>query len=229
LPDPRPRRPVPIVAAVRALPRLIALALVVGALAAVVAGAVPHSPDALRAAVAAHGAWAPLVLLAAWVVLTPALVSGPLLCAACGLALGVAGGSAVSLAGATLGGVVAFLLGRRLGAPAVAQLAGPRLRRWQAGAERHGFRAVLCARLAPGVPATLLHYAVGLTRIRLRDFAAGIALGGLPRIVAYTALGGALGDPMSPAGALAVGLLAAMALVGVAVAWRSRSLGHRAA
>jgi len=45
--------------------------------------------------------------------------------------------------------------------------------------ERRGFAAVLAARLLPGVPATALHYACGMSPARTRAFAGAIAVGAL--------------------------------------------------
>ena len=71
----------------------------------------------------------------------------------------------------------------------------------------------MLARAAPGSPATVLNYAVGLTRIRLRHFVAGSLIGGAPRVLAYTALGGAAAErALWPA----VAALALLAVLGVA-------------
>ena len=58
---------------------------------------------------------------------------------------------------------------------------------------------MLYARIAPGMPYTLVNYAAGLTRDPARaSFAAATALGTAPRAFAYTALGGSLGNLRSP-------------------------------
>jgi uncharacterized membrane protein YdjX (TVP38/TMEM64 family) len=105
---------------------------------------------------------------------------------------------------------------------AVDALCGTQLRRLLDQLERRGFVTVLCARLAPGIPATGLHYAAGLARVRLRHFVPALALGGAPRVAAYTTIGAAGGDASSP---VVLALLAALALLGAggaALAWRLR-------
>lgn len=144
------------------------------------------------------------------------------LAAATGLVLGPVLGAPVAIVGAVMGGAVAFFIARRTGQGAVERLAGPRLGRVQAAVERRGFVSVLCARLLPGVPATLLHYAAGLSCVRAGAFVGAIALGGAPRHVAYAALGGTAGDLLSPVGLAAVGAIVAMSLLGAALAWRAR-------
>ena len=68
------------------------------------------------------------------------------------------------------------------------------MRRLRDGIARRGFVAVLYARIAPGMPFTLVNYASGLTAVRLLVFAAATALGAAPRAFAYAALGGSLDD-----------------------------------
>lgn len=199
--------------------RLVVLTAAVAAVFAAALVGLPHTPSGLRALAADAGVAAPLALFAAWLVLTPALVSGTLLAATSGLLLGPALGTPLALAGATLGGLVAFALARRGGRDPVEHLSGPRLSALQQRIGERGFTTVLCLRAAPGVPATLLNYAAGLSRVRARDYLAATLIGGAPRVAAYTALGGSLTDPSSPLGYAAVGLLMLMAMAGGAGAW----------
>ncbi len=208
--------------------RLVALALVVAGFFGLAAHGVPHSPAQLRDAVGAYGPLGPLVLLGLWAALTPALVSGTLLAGASGLLFGAALGTPLAICGAALGGAISFLVARRCGADAAEQLAGGRLRSLKQRVEGSPFGSIVLLRLAPGVPATLLNYAAGLTRIRLRTFVLASALGGAPRTFAYVALGGAIGNFSSPLSLVAVALLAAMGagtVVAMLVArWRVRSI-----
>ena len=100
------------------------------------------------------------------------------------------------------------------------ELAGPRLNALRAWVGRRGFLSVLYARIAPGIPYSLVNYAAGLTPILLRSFVAATAIGVAPRAFAYTALGGSLGDLRSPEAIAAVVVLVVMALVGLALARR---------
>jgi len=207
------------------MPPVLRLSLLGGTIAAVfatVALAAPHSPDALRDGLAGLGVAAPLVYVIVWALLTPALVSGTLLALGAGLSFGAATGSCVGIAGATAGGIIAFAIARRFGRSAVDRLMGARLHAAQQRVERRGFLAVLSARMAPGVPTTLLNYACGVSRVRLRDFMWGTFLGGAPRIVAYAALGasgGRLGTPVL----IGLALIAALGLwVPASALWQRR-------
>jgi uncharacterized membrane protein YdjX (TVP38/TMEM64 family) len=199
--------------------RLAALAAVVGGLFVVVALTGSVSPGRVRDAIDPLGPVAVPGFIVVSALLTCALFPGPLLAGASGLLFGTALGTPVSIASATLGAVLAFSIARVLAHDAVDALAGRRLRGVQAWIERRGFWAVLYARIAPGVPYSLLNYVAGVTRVRLLAFAAATAIGVAPRAFAYTALGGSLDDLGSPEALVAIGLLVAMA-VGGAVALR---------
>jgi uncharacterized membrane protein YdjX (TVP38/TMEM64 family) len=190
------------------------LAALVPVLLAVVAAGLllPHSASELRDLVLAAGVAAPAIVLAAWVVLTPALFPGTLLAAVGGLAFGAVGGMALAICGAVLGGLAAFALARTLGRGPASRLAdrSPRLARLQALLERRGFAAVLAARLMPGVPASGLYYAAGLSPVRYGAFTAAIAIGAVVRTTPYALLGNGLAS----GSALSIAVAAASVAIG---------------
>jgi uncharacterized membrane protein YdjX (TVP38/TMEM64 family) len=198
------------------------LAALVPVLLAVIAAAVllPHSPSELRDLVLAAGVVAPAIVRAVWVVLTPALFPGTLLAAAGGLAFGAVGGTALACGGAVLGGLAAFALARTVGRGPALRLTerSPRLARLESLLERRGFAAILAARLMPGVPASGLHYAAGLSPVRYRAFTAAIAIGALLRTTPYALLGHGLasGSPATialAAASVAIGAAGALLIV----------------
>jgi uncharacterized membrane protein YdjX (TVP38/TMEM64 family) len=174
----------------------------------------PHSPSELRDLVLSAGVAAPVAVLAAWVVLTPALFPGPVLAAAGGLAFGALGGVALACCGAVLGGVAAFLLARTVARAPATRLArrSARLTRVNTLLERRGFAAVLAARIMPGVPATGLCYASGASAVRLRAFTPAIAIGALLRTTPYALLGHGLAS----GSAVSIGIAAASIAIGAA-------------
>jgi uncharacterized membrane protein YdjX (TVP38/TMEM64 family) len=192
------------------------LAMLVPVLLAVIAAGLllPHSPSELRGLVLGAGVAAPAIVLAAWVVLTPALFPGTLLAAAGGLAFGAVGGTALACGGAVLGGLAAFTLARTVGRTHAVHLAqrSPRLARLQSLLERRGFAAILAARLMPGVPACGLYYAAGLSPVRYGPFTAAIAIGALVRTTPYALLG----DGLASGAPASLGLAAASIAVGAA-------------
>jgi uncharacterized membrane protein YdjX (TVP38/TMEM64 family) len=178
------------------------------------------SAERVRSWVDGYGAAGPLAFIAVSASLTVFLFPGPVLAAASGLLFGTALGTPVSIASATLGATLAFSLSRWWAHDAVVALAGPCLAALRAWVGRRGFLTVLYARIAPGVPYTLVNYAAGLTPILLRSFVAATAIGVAPRAFAYTALGGSLGDLTSPEALVAVVVLVVMATGGLALARR---------
>jgi uncharacterized membrane protein YdjX (TVP38/TMEM64 family) len=200
--------------------RVAALAAALATFVAVVLLSGGLSADRVRGWVDGHGAAGPLVFIAVSATLTVFLFPGPVLAAASGLLFGTALGTPVSIASATLGATLAFSLSRWWAHDAVVALAGPRLAALRAWVGRRGFLTVLYARIAPGVPYTLVNYAAGLTPIMLRSFVAATAIGVAPRAFAYTALGGSLGDLTSPEALAAVVVLVVMAMCGLALARR---------
>jgi uncharacterized membrane protein YdjX (TVP38/TMEM64 family) len=75
--------------------------------------------------------------------------------------------------------------------------------------ERHGFLAVVAARLMPRVPVTGLHYANGVSPVRASALGAAIAIGALLRTAPYAVLGQGLGS-----GSLRM-ILVAVASIGI--------------
>jgi uncharacterized membrane protein YdjX (TVP38/TMEM64 family) len=193
--------------------------VVVGIGAAVV---LPHSPAELRHLVLAAGVAAPVAMVAAWVVLTPALFPGPLIAAAGGLAFGAAGGMATAWAGAVLGGLAAFAVARTVARGALEPHVrrSPRLARVNALLERRGFAAILAARLLPGAPASVLYYAAGVSSVRPAAFTAAIAIGAVLRTTPYALLGEGL------ATGSALPLIAAASSVAIGAACSTLLLRH---
>jgi uncharacterized membrane protein YdjX (TVP38/TMEM64 family) len=180
----------------------------------------PHSPADVRELLTGLGPAGPVIAFVAWAVLTPAMFPGTLLAAAGGLAFGALGGSMLAFGGAVAGGLVAFAIARGTARGSVERFmqSRPRLLRIHALLERRGFAAVLAARLMPGVPVTGLHYAAGISPVRVRAFAAAMAIGALLRTVPYALLGQGIGTGSLPAmlvagGSIALGGLAAAILV----------------
>jgi uncharacterized membrane protein YdjX (TVP38/TMEM64 family) len=197
--------------------QLLVVALAAASLFGLWMAFMPHSPAGVRALAADAGPYASLAFLGVWIVATPSLVSGTLLAAAGGMLFGPVEGSVLAVAGATLGGSAAFGISRRLGGNALGSFSG-RTRAIVAALEQRGFRTMLCLRAAPGVPATIVNYAAGMSRIRLRAFAAATLIAGAPRGVAYAVLGSNATDPSALAVAAPIAVLIAMAVLGTALA-----------
>lgn len=196
---------------------VLALAIAVAFAAVTLAGI---GPGDVRRWVDGAGLAGPALFVLAGGVLCLALFPGHVTAAVAGVLFGAVAGTALALAATVLGGVLCLLAARRAGADSVHSLLGPRGRRWQAWIAEHGFSAVLVGRLAPGTPAGMLNYVAGLAGIRPRTFCFAVALGSIPKTIAYVTLGGALSDPVSARGAFALALYIGAAGGGALIARR---------
>ncbi|MDA0181253.1 VTT domain-containing protein [Solirubrobacter phytolaccae] len=203
----------------RAVARLALLAVLIAAAFAAVTVAGVGPGDAQRW-VAGAGPAAPLLFVLVAATLGVALFPGHVVAAAAGLLFGALGGTAVALGTALLAAALSYFVARRVGSDALLSLLSPRARRWQQWVAEHGFSAVLVSRLAPGVPSGIVNYLAGLAGLRVRALLGAVAIGALPKTIAYVALGGALSDPWSARGLVAVSLYVVAAAGGVLVGRR---------
>ena len=175
-------------------------------------------PSDARRWVDSAGPAGPVLFVLAGGVLGLALFPGHVTAAVAGVLFGALAGTALALAAAVLGAALCAVAARRGGADAVHAVLGPRGRRWRSWVADNGFNAVLVSRLAPATPSGVVNYVAGLAGIALRTILLAVALGALPKTIAYVSLGGALSDPLSTKGAVAVALYVAAAAGGLLVA-----------
>lgn len=192
---------------VTGLMRAAAIALPVVAGIALGQLATPYLP-AFTVWVQTLGVWAPLAFLAAYIGVVLCMLPAFLLTMAAGAVFGVAKGSALVLAGATIGGTLAFLLGRTVLRASVARrvAAHPTLSAVDRVIGDDGLRLMFLLRLSPAIPFVLSNYALGVTRVRTRDFVLAIP-GMLPIIASYAALGAAGAHAANGKGALPIPVL----------------------
>jgi uncharacterized membrane protein YdjX (TVP38/TMEM64 family) len=135
------------------------------------------------------GVWGPLVFVGIYGLAPVLFVPGSVLTLASGALFGPITGALLSLAGATLGATIAFLIARYVAADWVERRLGKRLQEIKAGVEREGWRFVAFVRLVPLFPFNLLNYALGLTRLSVRTFAVTSFLTMMPGALVYAYLG----------------------------------------
>jgi len=116
------------------------------------------------------GMAAPLLFMALYALATVLFLPGSVITLAGGALFGPVLGTFYNLTGATIGAALAFLFARYLASEWVEQKTGGTLRRLKEGVEKEGWRFVAFVRLVPLFPFNLLNYALGLTRIRFRDY-----------------------------------------------------------
>ncbi len=141
------------------------------------------------------GIWAPVVYALGYAVATVAFVPGSILTLAAGALFGLWKGTLVVIAGASVGAVLAFLVGRYGARGAVEKkISGSdKFAAIDRAVGRQGMKIVFLLRLSPVFPFNLLNYALGLTSVRLWDYTVA-CLGMLPGTFLYVYLGKAAGD-----------------------------------
>lgn len=187
---------------------LARLALGVGALGALIAlgryagGYIP----VFQAWVEGLGPLGPIVFVVGYAVAVVAFIPGSALTLASGAIFGVAQGTLLVFVAAVLGSMGAFLVARHLARAAIERrIAGDaRFAAIDQAIAREGRKIVFLLRLSPIFPFNLLNYALGLTRVRLVDYAiAGVGM--LPGTLLYVYLGSAAGQAVAAAGGAAPG------------------------
>ena len=138
---------------------------------------------------AAHGPWALPVAVGAFAALAFIGVPQFVLIAAAVVAFGPWTGFAYSWIGTLVSSLVGFWLGRTFGGRLLQDLAGDGVAKFMKLIGKNGFLASLIVRLVPSAPFIVVNMAAGVTPMKLRDFAAGTAVGIVPKI-ALTAFAG---------------------------------------
>ena len=147
------------------------------------------------------GAWAPFAFVGAYVTIVVLMLPAFLLTMVAGAVFGVVEGVALVITGAIIGGTLAFLLGRYVARDFVAKRVAqnPKLSAIDRVIGEDGFRLVFLLRLSPAIPFVLTNYALGVTRVKLRDFVLG-TFGLVPIVLVYAAFGSASGAGPRPDG-----------------------------
>ncbi len=188
------------------------------------------------------GALGPAVFIAGYAAAVVAFAPASLLTLAAGAIFGVLEGTVYVFVAASLGACLAFLVARHAARPLVERrVAGnPRFAAIDRAIGQQGRRIVFLLRLSPAFPFNLLNYALGLTRVRLGDYALA-CLGMLPGTLAYVYSGSLLGDVAAAAGGaapqrgplqwalIAAGLAATLAVTAIVTRIARRALAEATA
>ena len=173
--------------------RVMVLALLAVGIVAVVLNRAALEPDAIRAAIAAHPAIAPLLFLLLHVIASLLFVPRTLMGLVAGGVFDFWWGLLWAATGSVLGAVAGFLVARYVNSGMIDLESLPRLGPVLQRAEAGGWRAVTMLRLIPVIPHSFSNYALGLTRLSLGGYALGSLLGQLPMTIAYVSFGAAGG------------------------------------
>jgi uncharacterized membrane protein YdjX (TVP38/TMEM64 family) len=144
---------------------------------------------------AALGVWGAVLFVLLYIAATITMAPAFLLTVAAGAIWGVWNGSLLVLLGASLGASAAYLVARRLSGTRVLAWIdrNPRIAAARNAVRHEGAWVQFLLRLSPVVPFILLNYALGLARVRYRDFLIAL-VGMIPAIVMYAYYGKVVGD-----------------------------------
>lgn len=170
-----------------------------------------------------RGPWALPVAVGSFAALAFLGVPQFVLIAAAALAFGPWLGAIYSWVGTLVSALVGFALGRQYGERLLRAVSGERTRSFTEMIARNGFLASLVVRLLPSAPFIVVNMAAGVTPMRLATFAAGTAIGIVPKIALTAFTGDAALQGLSGRGGLAMVWLA----VAVAI-WIGSGLAARA-
>jgi uncharacterized membrane protein YdjX (TVP38/TMEM64 family) len=144
------------------------------------------------------------------------------LIAAAVVAFGPLVGFAYSWIGTMVSSLVGFYLGRFAGARTLANFSGDGVRRFMDLVGRNGFLASLIVRLVPSAPFIVVNMAAGVTPMRMAHFAAGTAIGIIPKIALTAFAGNSIVQVMRGEGGKDALILAAVAGGWLVIGWFAR-------
>lgn len=178
-------------------------------------GTAALDPVRVRSWVAGFGVLAPLVMVALQAVqVVVAPIPGQVLGLVAGYLFGPSLGTLYSLAGATIGSVVVFVVTRRLGRPFVVDVVDPEtLARFDDLSTRRGAVVLFVVFLVPGLPDDLVCFVAGLTPLRIRTLTAVSVVGRLPGYFLVALAGADLATAAYLDAAVILALLVAVSLV----------------
>lgn len=141
-----------------------------------------------------HAPWSKVLIVLGIAALVPVFVPVGPVAAIPGALWGTVEGTALTLAGAALGGLLNYTLSRRFLAGHVrAWLAtNPLLQSLQNTVDAKGFRIIFGLRLSPLMPFGLLSYLSGLTKVTPPYFLVAVVVGGIPWTAVYAMAGSLL-------------------------------------
>jgi phospholipase D1/2 len=178
-------------------------------------------------AIARGTSWAPVLVLAAFLVGAAVAFPVNLLILATAAVFGPWLGFLYSALGAFTSAFLLYFVGARLGRTVLERLFGPRLQRVLEAARRQGFWVVVAFRVVPVAPGTVINLGLGASGIRAGDFAMGTFIGMTPGLLLVSIMGDRLvalvsNPTLDGVGALLLCMAGYLAFVFVARAFLSR-------
>lgn len=173
------------------------------------------SVDKIRSSVEMFGPLAPIGFIIIYNIGSVLFLPGTILSLAGGAIFGATLGTIYVVIGATLGATLAFLISRyfaRSFFEDIVEKKFPKLREYDEKLEKNGFMTVLFFRLIPVFPFNGLNFALGLTKVKTKDYFLATMIGIIPGTFAYVYLGSSIASMNLRNIVLAIGLIAILSL-----------------
>lgn len=156
------------------------------------------APAAIRDYIQGFGRLAAVVYIMAYALNTISLIP-PIaaLSLTAGLAFGKFWGAVYLMTGAMIGTSSTFFISRFFGRGLVERLLKGKFKQLDDLLERKGFVTVLFFRVIPIIPYEVLNYAVGLSKMKFRNYFFATLLGLIPGVIIAAFFGGTLGEVKS--------------------------------
>ena len=172
------------------------------------------SISTLQDSILAYGMLAPVIFILLYTIATIIFLPGTPLTIAGGAIFGTFFGTLYTIIGATIGAAIAFFIARYLGASFVNDLVNKKFKKldsYDKKLEKNGFLVVLFLRLVPIFPFNCLNFALGLTKVKSKDYIIATFLGIIPGSFVLAFFGGSLAslNPLNIALAIALFILLA--------------------
>jgi phosphatidylserine/phosphatidylglycerophosphate/cardiolipin synthase-like enzyme/uncharacterized membrane protein YdjX (TVP38/TMEM64 family) len=164
--------------------------------------------------------WAPLIVVAVFVLAGFVLFPLTVLIAVTAATFGPWLGLLYAAAGAIISSLTTYGVGAKLGKKALRNIIGPRLNRVTRRVAQQGILAVATVRLVPVAPFTVVNLVAGASGIRFTDFVLGTAIGLLPGLIVLSSLGNQIFRVLSDPGWADVAIFVALV-----VGWIGLSFG----
>ena len=136
------------------------------------------------------------------------------------LAFGVWEGGALSWFASLASAILGFAIGHGLGAERLERVDAKLVQKLTTAVRKNGFMTSLVVRLVPTGPAILVNLAAGVSRMKFRHFAAGTAVGIIPKILIICLISQGLISGLS--GSLIAVFFAGLAIAAILLSWVAR-------
>jgi len=199
---------------------MIALAIMVAALAGVGVLLVREGVIDLRELVEqirllGQSPWAPVLFVAAYVILALLMIPPIVLSIAGTLIWGWWLGGLWELVGASLGAILPYLLANSLGGDWIRAKIRNRYPEIEKTLERNGAFALLLVRIVPVIPYSVLNYLAGLMKIRPVTYVLATVIGMIPSVFIFTWFVDSIAHGVMTEGEATLRVFVACALIGV--------------